>query len=162
MVIRDRTYLHAASNRLIKLRERLNFSAREMRERLGVTRSAYWKYEAGEGFPGFNSIKLLSDQFGVSMDWLMFEKGPMFFKEKEKKAELEELKRENTRLLEKVEEVEKRRDEEKMKPELAELFRHMENIPVLRYELLTDFHKFKLANEQLVQKAMAPGEKMED
>jgi transcriptional regulator with XRE-family HTH domain len=171
MLMKEKRLLQEAGVKLKKLREQLNYSPKEMGARLGVTRTAYWKNENGRAFPGYQSLKRLSDDYDISMDWFIFNKGPKYYKEKEREKELEELKKELE--MEKMKNAELEAEgetgadenetsaEEKaagmeMNPEVKELLAHMERIPVLYHEVMLHFHKFKIESKELVEASMAP------
>jgi transcriptional regulator with XRE-family HTH domain len=64
---------------------------REMAVRLHITPGAYSKNERGLNFPGLDTLRCLTRDFDISMDWLIFEKSPMYNKEKEQREkELEQ------------------------------------------------------------------------
>ena len=108
-----------------KMRETLKFSQERMAGFFGVQRSSYTKYENGDTFPGEQALKVLAENFDISLDWLICNKGPMFYKEK---APWEEL------------------DSESDMKVLRELFEYMVKYPFIRYRMLSDFYSFKLKN----------------
>ena len=149
----DRSLVQEAGVKLRKLREQLNYSLKEMAVHLGVTRAAYWKNENGESFPGYQSLRRLSEVHDISMDWFIFNKGPMYGQEKGRDEELEELKKELALEREKNAGMERKREME-LKPELKELVAHMDRIPVLYHDVLLRFQKFILENKELVETSM--------
>jgi transcriptional regulator with XRE-family HTH domain len=74
--------LHQIGVRLEKLRQSLNFSTDEMAIHLNMTRNGYNKNERGMHLPQLTTLLNLSKNFDVSMDWLLFDKGPVHYKEK--------------------------------------------------------------------------------
>jgi transcriptional regulator with XRE-family HTH domain len=103
--------------RLKKIRRQIGCDKKEMAARLGVTTSGYYKNEHGETLPSVSSLKRLSDDFNISMDWFFFNKGPMHYEEKAKKEmELEqEVKKLNAELNQERKNLQaecKKRDEE--------------------------------------------------
>ncbi|UCH95726.1 MAG: helix-turn-helix transcriptional regulator [Candidatus Aminicenantes bacterium] len=62
-----------------KLREQAGLSTREMAARMGMTHGGYSKNERGINFPGLDTLQRLSRDFDISMDWLIFNKGPMHY-----------------------------------------------------------------------------------
>ncbi len=157
--------------RLKELRDRLDCSPIEMATRLGISRGAYNKNEHGINFPCIDTQRRLAEGIGVSMDWLLFGKGPVFYKVKEKADELqervgelekrnEELEKKNTELeaeLEKERQLNRDPEAEKqsvladLKPEVSELLEHMVRIPLLYYEILTHYQRFRVENRELVE-----------
>jgi transcriptional regulator with XRE-family HTH domain len=65
------------AKRLAKLRNILNLSRPEMAAHLGITSNALGKNERGEHFLDIPALNRLSTDFNVSMDWLIFGKGPI-------------------------------------------------------------------------------------
>ena len=59
------------SEKLKKLRTDNNLTQDELAEKLFVTRTAISKWETGRGFPGIDSLKLISELFNVSIDELI-------------------------------------------------------------------------------------------
>lgn len=59
------------SEKLKKLRKDNNLTQDELAEKLFVTRTAVSKWETDKGFPGIDSLKLLSNIFNVSIDELI-------------------------------------------------------------------------------------------
>ncbi|MCX6584433.1 MAG: helix-turn-helix transcriptional regulator [Candidatus Aminicenantes bacterium] len=70
--------------RLKKIRETLRFSPVDMTKRIGTYRTNYYKYESATSFPHFAVLTRLGNNLGVSLDWLILAKGPMFYKENRK------------------------------------------------------------------------------
>ncbi|MBQ9002797.1 MAG: helix-turn-helix transcriptional regulator [Eggerthellaceae bacterium] len=54
-----------------KLRTDAGMTQDELAARLLVTRTAVSKWETGKGWPGVDSLKLIADEFGVSIDSLV-------------------------------------------------------------------------------------------
>jgi hypothetical protein len=79
-------------------------------------------------------LKKIRETLGVSLDWLILDKGPMFYKEKDYNNTLAAL-----------------------PPEIQELVTEMEQVPVLKYEILLNFHaiigRTQEAGDQWVDKA---------
>ena len=110
--------------RLKKLRVHHNYTRSEMAAELGLHRTSYYKNETGETFPGTESLHRLQKHFDISMDWLIFNKGPMHFKQKalpeEKTPGLEE-----------------------QDPEVKKMLDTMARDPHLKHELLAYFFKYQ-------------------
>ena len=149
MLIQEKNEIHNIGANLKKLRGDLDYSAAEMASQLGIGRTAYYKNENGDTFPGYPSLRCLSEDYGISMDWLIFNKGPMYYIDKD--AETEEGYEENDPVV-----------EMKKKPEMMELVEHMSRIPLLYYEVLHLFQKFRIENKELLKNSMAIGLKQEE
>ncbi|NIM10991.1 MAG: helix-turn-helix domain-containing protein [Candidatus Aminicenantes bacterium] len=133
--------------RLRKIRKSLNYTQEKMGSFLGVARPSYDRYERGEVFPGPIALTVLSNTFKVSLDWLIANKGSMIYSEK---VEPEE----NVQQPEEKAQPQEKTAADVVTADVKELLAHMERIPLLRYEILTMFHKFKLKNKELVESAM--------
>ena len=125
------TLLPGIARRLKQLRSQLNYSYQQMAAKLGVDHATYYRNENGETIPGLTSMYLLHKDFNISIDWLLFDTGSMYVKEKTVKTQ--EAKDEETKfpVLEGV------------APEVRELLDCMEQDAVVRHEILLCFHKYK-------------------
>ncbi len=132
----NRKTVQEVGARLKELRGRLNYSRNEIANRLGITANAFGKNENGNTLPGIPTLRRLSGDLNVSMDWLFFNRGPMVYHEKlsEKEAFSEKEKK-----APRIEEV---------MPDVRELLDHMEKDPLLRHKVLLDFYKYKKENEK--------------
>lgn len=61
------------SQKLKALRTQHNLTQEQLAEMIYVTRAAISKWETGKGYPGIDSLKMLSQVFGVSIDELISE-----------------------------------------------------------------------------------------
>jgi len=118
------TFYQGVGERLAKVRRQLNYSRQEMARMLGLNHSGYSKNESGETFPGVNTLSLLQKNFDISMDWLIFNKGPMVFKDKPP-LEKQTL------------------DFVSQSQELGELMKSLEQDPQLKHEILAYFYQYK-------------------
>ena len=123
--------------RLRQLRTHLNYSPREMAARLGIQTSPYYKNENGDTLPGSDSLYRLHQDFGISLDWLFFNYGPMYYRERQSAEETE-----------KPEPVTGAPPtwEERM-PGVQEMLQHMEQDPLLRHRILLYYYSQR-DNEQ--------------
>lgn len=135
--------------RLKELRQQLGLSPKEMSHRLQLNIQTYYKNESGENFPGAATINILEKEYDISMDWLMFGKGPVNYNKE--KQRVESLEKELAAL---KAELDKKLAEEReaagkivvdYKPGLKELLEYMERVPLLYHEVMVHFHKFKMA-----------------
>jgi transcriptional regulator with XRE-family HTH domain len=145
------------------LRRQLGYSRPEMAERFGITSNALGKNEHGESFPNTQTLHRLASDFDISMDWLFFNKAPMYHKEKKPMEELEQEMGELQKELEvarqqiAVNAKEKPLESEEMgtaavlqlAPDIRELVEQMGKIPLLHHEILAYFHRFKMENKDL-------------
>jgi transcriptional regulator with XRE-family HTH domain len=110
--------------RLAQLRESLNLPRTKISGMIDIDRASIQRYEEGQYFPEISTLATLSGVFGVSLDWLVVNRGPMYYKEKI------------------AETGENERDRLLMREEYRDLLDNMEKYPVLRYEVLLQVQKF--------------------
>jgi transcriptional regulator with XRE-family HTH domain len=127
-IMERRKSVRAISGKFKNVREMLRISPDNMAARMGVTRSSYNKYEYGGAFPSPIGLKTLANDFDISLDWLIADKGPVIYKEK-------------TGLTADMADV---------KNDVKSLLADMERIPLLRYEVLAHYHKFILEHKDLL------------
>jgi transcriptional regulator with XRE-family HTH domain len=58
------------NKRLIQLREERGLNGVEMAKKLGVNKSTIARYESGEIKPNLDMMIVITQMFGVSLDWL--------------------------------------------------------------------------------------------
>ncbi len=125
-----------------------------MAKKFEISKSAYYKSESGVHCPDFKTMNLLQEEYHISMDWLIFNKGPQDFQSKLKVIDLdkgqqklaadqETLQREATALKGVREDVKEYEAIDKIMPGVKELLEHMANNPKLRYRILLEFHNYK-------------------
>jgi transcriptional regulator with XRE-family HTH domain len=168
--------LKSSAAKLKKLREQLGYSPKEMAEYFGIEVSSYYKNENGQYLPGLESLHLLSKDHDISLDWYLFDKGPVVYAEKgqagELRNELEAARQKIAALEQKTGELEKHNEtltkecseyrekasvSEKaaaVKPEVEELLDHMARVPLLYFEVMTHFQRFKIENRELIETTM--------
>lgn len=61
------------SEKIYNCRRKAGWSQEELAARLGVSRQAVSKWETGDAEPEVSKLRLLSQVFGVSIDWLLSE-----------------------------------------------------------------------------------------
>ena len=59
------------SEKLVKLRQQKGLTQEELAAKIFVTRTAVSKWENGKGYPAIDSLKLLSEVYGISIDELI-------------------------------------------------------------------------------------------
>ncbi len=144
-MIKSRAMLQEVALKLRKLRKLLGYSKIQMAARVGVTPSGYYRNEAGETFPNFKTLRMLCNEHDISMDWFIFNKGPMYFKEKIEPGGTEK----EPEVIIKTVEVPK-----ELPKDIQELIDHMEGIPLLHHEVLAYLQRFKVDNKDLVKASM--------
>jgi transcriptional regulator with XRE-family HTH domain len=116
--------IQGIGGRLSIIRKYLGFSIPQMAGALGLSYDGYYKNESNQASPGYFTLQRLQQNHDVSMDWLMFGKGPMFFNNKPLSTET---------LLGSAANF----------PELKELMNAMEQDVQLRHEILVYYYKYK-------------------
>ena len=71
-----------------KLRTDSNMTQDELAAKLLVTRTAVSKWETGKGWPGVDSLKLIADEFGVTIDSLVSDEDVQSKRETENRQSL--------------------------------------------------------------------------
>jgi len=135
------------SSRIVELRRLLNYSTKKMSECLSASSTSYLRYEQGKTLPGFSGLFSIAEKLGISLDWLICGKGPVYYKEKEKTDQVEERAVEKMNIL------------QKFLPgfsqdEINDFLELMSRIPLLRHEVLVFFYKFKEEHKDLVAEVM--------
>ena len=144
--------------KLKQVRDTLKYSRPTMAYEVGVVRSSYLKYENGVTCPDIQTLHILGNKFNISLDWLVCNKGSMYYRAKEKTPEVEkppEKPQDSPTPVEPV--IEKKPAPatlETIPVEIRELLDHMIGIPLLRYEILVSFHRFKEDHKEMVSSAM--------
>ncbi|MGD2085965.1 MAG: helix-turn-helix domain-containing protein [Candidatus Aminicenantes bacterium] len=144
--------LQQVAVKLRKIRQQAGLDRKEMAARLGITPGAYYKNEYGDALPSLRSMKYLADNYNISLDWLVFNKGPMLYEEKGKKER--ELEQEVKRLTAELDQECKKREEElkkyrektaflETKPEMQELLEYIEKVPIFYHKLMIFFQEYK-------------------
>jgi len=173
MEMNRKKILQAGGDKLTQLRKLKDYSRPQMAAYLGVTGSGYNKNENGTTFPAFESLFRLAMEDQISMDWFIFSKGPMKYNDKERAAEIEELKKQMGAEIEELKKQlalktesekaiqadSKKADRSDLKPEIKDLIEHMEAIPLLYYEILSHLQRFKIDNRALVEGSMVSSDK---
>ena len=156
MKINKREFSREVGRRLTMVRRQLGYSRPEMAERFGISSNALGKNEHGDSVPNTQTLHRLASDFNISMDWLFFNKGPMYYKEKKSMAELQkelDLARQQIAVSEKKKPTESKEMDTaavpQLEPEVRELVEQMGKIPLLHHEILAHFYRFKKENKDL-------------
>jgi transcriptional regulator with XRE-family HTH domain len=183
MLAKIRKTAHEIALRLQQLRNETGLSIKEMAARLGITGDAYAKNERGLNIPNIETLRRLNQDFDISMDWLLFERGPMLYNEKGKRElELEKrveemtaaeagLSNETAALRQEVEDLKSQLAEEyqkqellreeqtnslEMNPEVRELLDYMKKDKVFFHRLMLNFEDFKHRQKEIDLTAANP------
>ncbi|MCU0289386.1 MAG: helix-turn-helix domain-containing protein [Acidobacteria bacterium] len=165
MKINKRNMIKDTGKRLEEFRKGLEYDRVEMAAYLGLKLSAYYKNEKGVVFPNLGTLHQLATKNNLSMDWFFFNKGPMYYDDKEKIKETGELRKqlaqaqqslmELEREIQVMKEMEKQKEKEATqgdkKPEIKELIKDMETVPLLYHEIFAHYQRFKIENKALIE-----------
>ena len=123
------------SIRLKEARKHAGYSGPQMANALNLDRSSYYRNELGKNAPGLISMVNIAYKLGVSLDWLVLDRGEMIYTDHSESDE---------------------HQSPEMNENVKEMVETMNKIPMLHHELLMVFHKFKAENAEIVAKAMMP------
>ncbi len=137
------------STKIFKYRESFGYSRKKMAAFFGTAPVNYKRYEDAIIFPNFWALFCFAIETGISLDWLVCNRGSMYYKEKMEKEEKEETPPK------KVKEAKPEPGREIMDEEIKDLVEHMERIPLLRHEILVSFYTFKEKHKKMVEEAGA-------
>ena len=68
-------YSEPFASKIKKARENTGFTQREVAKETGITQSVLARYETGKLEPSLETLGILADFYGVSVDWLLGTKG---------------------------------------------------------------------------------------
>ncbi|MDQ1353202.1 MAG: Helix-turn-helix protein [Acidobacteriota bacterium] len=116
--------------RLRKLRKYLKLNQGEMSVHIDIGRADLSSTERGRIYPTVYVLYLLKKKFNVSLNWILFNDGEMFYSPPVKR-------RKNSGL-------------NPLNEELHDLFFHIENIPMVRHAVLSFYYDFRVRNQDLI------------
>jgi transcriptional regulator with XRE-family HTH domain len=132
------------ASKLKRIRASLNYSRVKMARAINAGQTTYYRNEAGRTSPDLWNYYKIATTLGVSLDWLICNRGEMIYKEKEKVQ------------TKPVPEPEPAEINEELREDIQEMLEHMEKIPLLRYRILEQFHSFKVDHKTVVEEVMRP------
>ena len=115
-------------SRLKEARIALSKTQQEMGRLLGLGKSGFGKYERMENLPTFKILRTLATEYNVSMDYLVGNRGTVFYGQHENKKDNDEM---------------------------AEFLYLMENVPLVHHSVISYFQKFKIENQEIIEKELA-------
>jgi len=147
--MKKRINLDGVASRMRTIRSEKRLPVAEMASQLGVCPNDYRKYERAVYSPPLHIQVQLAQKFGISLDWFILNKGPMYFDEIETALrENEQRKQEEQQKPVKRVEIEEKITRESAvppdamivtAPEIKDLLRFMEENPLYKLQLLTHF-----------------------
>jgi transcriptional regulator with XRE-family HTH domain len=150
--------LNEIASRLRTLRLQKKLPVKQMAAQLGISPNGYRKYERSIYLPPLHLQVILAEQFGISLDWLILNKGPMYIDEIETAVrENQQRKQHEPQKPVEIQEIEESTNREPVvppdamivtSPEIKELLRFMEDNPVFKFQLLSQFYRYKQDGHQ--------------
>jgi transcriptional regulator with XRE-family HTH domain len=128
--------------RLRKFRKYLKLNQGELSVYLDIGRADLSSTERGRIYPTVYVLYLLKNKFNVSLNWLLFNEGEIFYTEPVKR-------RENSGL-------------NPLNEELKDLIFHIENIPMVRHAVLSFFFEYKVRNQYLIDDSLQSSNEQEE
>ncbi len=123
-------------SRLRQVRDHFGYSQDKMSEIMGIKKVTYSKNERGLHLPTSEGLLDLHRRLGISVEWLLFGCGPMWWEELQDKK--------------------KKRDEiDALSPELREMIALMGRVPMMNHSVMLHFQQFKAANQELIRAHLA-------
>ncbi len=119
--------------RLRQVRKHIGLKQVEMAERLGITRDSYGKNERGHALVSTDVLDLLHHKLGVSVEWLLFNNGPMYWKATESAAQ-------------------KTPKNLRLNPQMTDMVDHMNRFSFVYNSVIGFFQKYKVENKHLLTK----------
>jgi DNA-binding XRE family transcriptional regulator len=138
-----KTLLKNIGQKLNDIRSSLKLDGFQMADRIGAYRTSYRHYEMGDTAPQLTCLYRLAHTDNISLDWLIVDRGPKFYKEQETP-------------IQPLPVPEPPKETETLPPiayerDVKELLEYMEQDPLLRHELLLTFYKYKKNQTQIEQ-----------
>jgi transcriptional regulator with XRE-family HTH domain len=139
--------LTGMGNRLEKIRRHFNYDRAQISKIMGISINTYSRNMMGRQLPILKSIMALHNRLGVSMEWFLFERGPMLWKEVEEKLQAEE----KPQVVEKPREI---KLEDLLSPGLNEMVELMKKIPLLNHSIMLHFQELKIKHKDFIREAL--------
>lgn len=167
MKLVSKEVIREAGLRVKQFRKEQGLSPAEMAHRLDMLPSGYYKIERGEQFFSLRVLQVFTREFGISLDWLVFNNGPRYVRDKNSLADIEKkyselrqqydtdtahLKKELEACKKKLVDIPGKEPELKGRyhpsnhVEVKELLDYFENAPTFFYEMMLQFNKHKEKN----------------
>jgi len=138
------------ASRMRTIRTEKGLTVLELSSQLGVGPNDYRKYESAVYSPPIHIQVFLAEKFNISLDWLILNKGPMYRDQIETALrQSEKFKQESQPKSVQAGGVEVASDAVIItSQEIKDLVRFMEANPVYKFQLLSDFYRYKQEGEK--------------
>jgi transcriptional regulator with XRE-family HTH domain len=129
--------------RLRQVREFFKFTQHRMAEVLKIQDVTYKKNERGLHLVNMHSLERLHDELGVSAEWLLFENGPIYWKNiREKEDENKQ-----AALLER----------DLFMEEVEEMVEMLKQVPMIRHSVMGHYQDCKIRYKDLIAEIQGSG-----
>jgi len=122
-------------SRLKKIKLHFSYNRGQISKIMGISPITYTRNESGEQLPTTRSIMALHSRLGVSLEWFLFERGPMFWKPEGAKSWEIGL-------------------ADRLPPELNDMIELMNKIPLLNHSIMLHFQELKIQHKDLIREAL--------
>ncbi len=122
--------------RLRQVREFFKFTQHRMAEVLKIQDVTYKKNERGLHLVNMNSLERLHDELGVSAEWLLFENGPIYWKDIQAKEDESK----QAGLLRK----------DLFMEEVEEMVEMLKQVPMIRHSVMGHYQDCKIRYKDLI------------
>jgi transcriptional regulator with XRE-family HTH domain len=123
---------HEMGSRLLELRKHYGCSQLEMAEKVGLKINTYRKNETGINYPSVLIINRLRNRLGVSLEWYLFGRGPVFW------ADV-------------IDAQEKSAPDDVLGQEIEDMTGMMKEVPMIRHAILLYFQELKVKHKDLIR-----------
>lgn len=138
------------ASRMRTIRTEKGLTVLELSSQLGVGPNDYRKYESAVYTPPVHIQVMLAQKFNISLDWLILNKGPMY------RDQIETALRQSEKFKQEGPEKSVQTGGEEVpsdavivtSPEIKDLVRFMEANPVYKFQMLSDFYRYKQETEK--------------
>lgn len=137
--------------RLKQVRKTFNLNQADMALKSGFRRTTYVNNERRRTFPGALAFSRWAESLGISLDWLICNRGSMVYTAKEEPRQEDVL---STPEAPGIQKVPKKKEEIKISDDIRELLEDIDRLPLLRFEVLAFHQRFKLKNRELFEPAI--------
>jgi transcriptional regulator with XRE-family HTH domain len=111
--------------RLQSVRKHLGFKRVKMSNTMGISPLTYTRLEQGDHLPTTKSLMALHQRAGISLEWLLFESGPMLYQVPVS-----------------------------LSPEMIELTSLMKKIPLLYHSIMMHFQQLKIEHKNFIRESL--------
>jgi transcriptional regulator with XRE-family HTH domain len=127
--------------RFQQLRKHLGYSQDKMAALIGIRKVTYGKNERGLHLPDTFTLIALYNGLGVSVDWLLFNRGSMFCKDQQEKPEQKE-------------KAKKKVSDDLFTREVEEMVDLMKRVPLLHHSVMMHYQQFKIDHKEFIKEAL--------